>query len=337
MFQPHRIRLAALPTPLVRLARLSTQLGGEVWVKRDDLTGLEVSGNKIRKLEYILADAQANQCDTIVTEGTPQSNHCRATAAACAHLGLRCVLLLRPSADDVPQGNHLLDVLFGADCRSFPRDDFEARRDELVASVLDELRAAGHTPRWTPMGASEPLGCWGYIRALAELAEQTLAAGIAECDVVIAISSAGTYSGALLGKLLHRLDTLDVHAVPVSDDVSHHERTVEGLCRAAIDRFNLPITFDLSPARFIDGYVGDGYAIPYRAALATIARVARTEALILDPVYTGKAFTAVADAVQKRRLGHTRPVVFLHTGGVFSNFAWNGMISEAAKSPDISD
>jgi len=323
MLQPDRISLARLPTPLVKLERLGRELGGaQIWMKRDDLTGLELSGNKVRKLEYIAADMRASGCDTLVTEGTPQSNHCRAVAAVCARLGLRAVLLLRPQATGEPQGNHLLDVLFGAETRSYPRPEFEARRDAIVAEVLAELRAAGRAPRWTPMGASEPLGCWGYIRATAELADQLHAAGVSECDVVLAISSGGTCAGAVLGKLLHRLDHWRLWAVPVSDDAAHHRAETARLCQAAIERFDLPVEFDAAAVEFIDGYVGVGYAVPYPAAIEAIRLAARSEAIVLDPVYTAKAFCAVLEAVRTRQFGFDRPVVFIHTGGIFSNFAW---------------
>lgn len=328
MLQPQRVPLAQLPTPLVRLERLGAALGGaQLWIKRDDLTGLELSGNKVRKLEYVAADARASGCDTLVTEGTPQSNHCRATAAVCARLGLQAVLLFRPEppAGDA-QGNHLLDVLFGAHVRAYPRPDFDARRDEIVAQVLAELRGAGRTPRWTPMGASEPLGCWGYLRASAELGEQLLAAGIHGCDVVTAVSSGATYAGLVLGHRLHHLDACDFWAVPVSDDVAFHERNTAALCRAAIAQFELPIEFTDVVLRFLDGYVGDGYAIPYAAANDALRLLARTEGIVLDPVYTAKAFCALLDAVRARRLGFERPVVFLMTGGVFSNFAWPNVV-----------
>ncbi len=323
MLEPERVQLANLPTPLVRLERLSQKLGGaQIWMKRDDLTGLELSGNKVRKLEYVAADALAGGCDTLVTEGTPQSNHCRATAAVCARLGLQSMLLFRPAATGQPQGNHLLDVLFGAETRSYARKEYDANRDRIVETVLAELKAAGCRPRWTPTGASEPLGCWGYIRALAELGEQLSTAGIAECDVAVAISSGATYAGALLGRRLHGLDRLQLWAVPVSDDAAYHGGEVTALCQATIERFDLPIELDLNSLRFIDGYVGEGYAIPYRAAIDAIHLLARTEGIVLDPVYTAKAFCAVLDGIRARRFGFERPVVFIHTGGIFSDFAW---------------
>ncbi|MBN2445327.1 MAG: D-cysteine desulfhydrase family protein [Phycisphaerae bacterium] len=321
--EPRRTPLALLPTPLMKLERLSRELGGaDVWMKRDDLTGIEFTGNKVRKLEYVAADAIDAGCDTLVTEGTPQSNHCRATAAVCARLGLRCTLLLRPPAPVQPQGNHLLDVLFGAETRSYERPDFEARRDEIVAEVLEDLRRAGHTGRFTPMGSSEPLGCWGYIRALAELVEQVRDANISACDVVLAISSGGTYCGLLLGKWLHKAAHVNLWPVPVSDDVPHHTRATLDLCRRTIEQYELPVSIDESMVRFIDGYVGEGYAIPYNEDIRAINLLAHTEGIMLDPVYTGKAFAGFLDAVRDGRLGRERPAIFLHTGGVFSDFAW---------------
>ncbi|MHC4065637.1 MAG: D-cysteine desulfhydrase family protein [Planctomycetota bacterium] len=332
MQEPHRLTLAQLPTPLVRLERLGRDLGdAEIWVKRDDLTGLETSGNKVRKLEYVLADALAEECDTIVTEGSSQSNHGRATAAVCAKLGLKAVLLLRPPPAGEPQGNQLLDMLFGAETRGYERDVFEAGRERIVEDVLAELRAQGRRPRWVPMGASEPLGCWGYIRAVGELADQLQDVGIDACDVILPVSSGGTYAGALLGYLLHGLGKWRLWAVPVSDDEPHHRREVAGLCRRAIEQFGLSIEFDESVMRFIDGFVGDGYAIPYPAEIDSIRVVARTEGLILDPVYTGKAFCALLDGVRDGRFGRERPAVFVHTGGIFSDFAWPEVLLSSSK------
>lgn len=333
--QPPRVSLAHLPTPLVRLGNLERQFpGASIWLKRDDLTGLELSGNKVRKLEFVLADAVAAGCDAVVTEGTPQSNHCRATAAACARLGLHVRLLFRPAPPDAaPQGNHFLDAMFGAEVRSYPREQYTADRQRIIEHNLAELRASGRTPRWTPAGASEPLGCWGYMHAVAELAAQCRDAGVADCDVVLAVSSGGTYAGALLGVLHAGLDPRRLWAVPVSDDVAFHRRAVAELCRAAIDQYALPIRFDESAMQFLGGYVGDGYAIPYPACIDAVRTLARLEAIVLDPVYTGKAFCAVLDGLRSRALGYERPVVFLHTGGVFSTFAWTAQLAAPPPAP----
>lgn len=328
--EPPRLELAQLPTPLVRAERLSRAWGAPVWFKRDDLTGLELSGNKVRKLEYILAAAQRAGCDTIVTEGTAQSNHCRATVAACARLGMRAVLLLRPPPrEGPPQGNHLLDVLFGAECRSYPRDEFEQRRDSIVRDVLDDLRQRGCRPRFVPMGASEPLGCWGYIRAAAELQAQLAAAGIGTCDLVLAVSSGGTLAGLMLGTALHGLGGVRVIAIAVSDDAAWHRRQVQALCARAAREFGLPLHADELVPDVRDGYVGPGYAVPYGEALAVLREVARTEGVLLDPVYTAKAFWGLRDLLRRGELGRDRAVVFLHTGGALSDFAWPELLTGA--------
>ena len=333
--EPQRIHLAQLPTPLTPLDRLGAEFdGAQVLLKRDDLSGLEVSGNKIRKLEYVTAAARAEGFDTLVTEGTCQSNHCRATAAACAKLGMQAFLLFRPKPPEHPQGNQLLDALFGARWRSYSREDFTARRDDIIQETLRDLEQEGRRPRFTPAGASEPLGCWGYIRAAAELADQMRAAGLHECDVIVPLSSGGTYAGALLGKLLHQFDHWNLLAVPVSDDVAFHRREVGRLCRATIEQFDLPIVFEDSAMQFIDGYVGEGYAIPYPKAIEAIRLLARLEGVLLDPVYTAKAFCALLDGLRDGRLGRDQPVVFFHTGGIFSNFAWPQTILGNAASCD---
>lgn len=326
---PERIQLARLPTPLVRLQRLERELGGgPVWMKRDDLTGLELSGNKVRKLEYIIADVLAGGFDTLITEGTPQSNHCRATAAACAKTGLHACLLLRPPPGAAPpQGNHLLNALFDAEMHTCSRELMNAERDRIVADAVHRAARQGRKARFTPMGASEPLGCWGYLRAAAELADQLHAAGIERCDVLTAVSSGGTHAGLVLGKLVHHLDHLRIHGVPVSDDVPFHRANVGRLCRAAIEEFAMPAVFREGELSFIDGYVGAGYAVPYEAALRAIRLLARTEAIVLDPVYTAKAFCALIDGVRDGRLGRDCPVVFIHTGGIFSDFAWPELLA----------
>lgn len=332
MREPDRIPLANLPTPLVRPENLCRRLGdADLWIKRDDLTGLEFSGNKIRKLEFILAAVRNAGEDTLVTEGTCQSNHCRATAAACARLGLKAHLLFRPLPPGAPQGNHLLDVLYGATTEHYSREQYSADRTAIVERALQKLRESGRRPRFTPAGASEPLGCWGYIRAVSELAGQFAQAGLRGGDIVVAVSSGGTCAGLLLGKLLHGLNNWRIWAVPVSDDVVYHQREVGALCRAAVAQFALPVRFDDAEMRYIDGYVGRGYAIPYREAAAAVRTLAESDALLLDPVYTAKAFAALEEGIRNGRFGRRQPVVFIHTGGAFSNFAWPDTLLEPAR------
>lgn len=156
----------------------------------------------------------------------------------------------------------------------------------------------------------------------AELEEQLRAAGVRECDVVVPLSSGGTYAGTLLGKMLHGLDNWSVWAVPVSDNVEYHRAAIARLCQAAIEKFSLPVRLDPGALQFIDNYVGAGYAIPYPEEIEAIQLLARTEGILLDPVYTGKTFCAVLDGVRGGRFGRDRPVIYVHTGGIFSDFAW---------------
>lgn len=327
---PERVELAQLPTPLVRLERLSAQHGGaQIWIKRDDLTGLELSGNKVRKLEYVVGEARAQGCDALVTEGAWQSNHCRATAAVGTRLGMSTHLLLRELPDTQVQGNYLLDRLLGANIESFPPAEYAAQRDRIIADRLEALRRRGARPRWVPVGASEPTGCWGYVRGIGELAVQMRAAGMAGCDLVVAHSSGGTLAGLLLGKLLHRLEQIEVWGVLVSDDPAYRHEGVARLCDETIRQFELPIRLDPGAVRLIDGYVGPAYAAPSAPGLAALRELARREAILLDPVYTSKAFAALLDGVREGRFGRERPVVFLHTGGIFSNFAWAETLCQA--------
>ncbi len=320
---PPRVELASLPTPLVRPERLVAELdGANLWIKRDDLTGLELSGNKIRKLEYVFADAIAQGADTIVTEGAGQSNHCRATAAAAARLGMRAHLLLAPPPKGDALGNVLLMRMFGATFDAYEQDDFQARREQILAGTVARLEAQGRTVRVAARGASEPVGCWGYIRAAAELAQQLTERDLLPCDVVVATSSGGTLAGLVLGGLLHRLTDMNIYGVPVSQAGDLHMGRARDLCLATIRAFDLPIDLPDDAPQLLDGYAGPGYAQPYDAELDGICRLAAADGILLDPVYSGKAFCAVLDGIRAGRFGRERPVIFIHTGGIFSNFAY---------------
>lgn len=321
--EPPRLSLACLPTPLVDLPNLARRLGvPRVLLKRDDLTGLELSGNKIRKLEYLLAEAKAQGCDTLVTNGGYQSNHCRATAAAGARAGMKVRLILRAPPGGVPAalvGNLLLDRLFGAELTLHPPDVYAARRDELIASAMAELRAAGRRPYFFPVGGSVPLGSWGYIRCVDELVRQ-LPPGQA-VDLFVAVSSSGTLAGLALGRALLKADRLRIVGVPVSDKLELFRPDVTVIVRDTIARFG----FDLAPADvaydLLDGFIGEGYAIPTPQGQAALKLLAEAEGILLDPTYTAKAMAGFLHAVES---GYTRAgatPLFVHTGGVFGLLA----------------
>src|SRR3954468_1516962 len=227
--EPPRLELANLPPPLVELKNLARHLGvPRLLLKRDDLTGLETSGNKVRKLEYVVADAIKNGADTLVTNGGFQSNHCRATAAIGARLGLKVRLILRCSDPNPPRdGNLFLDHLFGAQITIHDPDAYNNNRKQLIDDAMNAERAGGRKPYFFPVGASIPLGCWGYIRCIHELMQQL--GRESKVDVFSAVSSAGTHAGLMLGKALFRLDNWRIVAVPVSDSIDYFQKELREL------------------------------------------------------------------------------------------------------------
>lgn len=321
--EPARISLAQLPTPLFEATRLAKRAKVDrLLIKRDDLTGLEVSGNKIRKLEYVIADALATGADTLVTHGGFQSNHCRATAAAGARLGLHVRMFLREPADrrePANDGNLFLDRLFGAEVTMHPADEYGTRRAEMIDAVMREQREQGRTPYFFPVGASVPIGCWGYVRCMHELASQFPREE--ELDLFVPLSSGGTFAGCVLGKTLLSLDQWRVIGVPVSDSIDYFRKDARGLLDDTIAAFKLRLTHADTPIELLDGYIGEGYAIPYTESVEMIRIAARDEGLILDPTYTSKALFGTIDALAK---GFGRPgatPMFVHTGGAFGLMA----------------
>ncbi len=327
--EPERIELAQLPTPTTELRNLARQIGlKHLFVKRDDLTGFEVSGNKVRKLEYVIADALAVGADTLVTHGGFQSNHCRATAALGARLGLRVRLLLRCSEPDPPQdGNLFLDHMFGADVSLHHPGEYNDRRQEIIDAAMEAERAAGHIPYFFPVGASVPLGCWGYIRCMAELAEQL--GPDKPVDLFCATGSVGTQTGLILGKALLGCDNWRILGVPICDSVEVKRREIRQLERRTATEYRLSVAQADTPIELIDGFIGQGYAIPYPEAVETIRLVARTEGILLDPTYTSKAMTGMLATIRGGGIRPGTTPVFLHTGGGFGLMARRDLFDEA--------
>jgi D-cysteine desulfhydrase len=214
--EPPRLALAQLPTPVVEMPNFASYLGvSKLLLKRDDLTGLETSGNKIRKLEYVIADAVRGGADALVTHGGFQSNHCRATAAVAARLGMRCRLILRSPEHPGNDGNLFLDRLLGARISLHAPAEYAGRRPELIDAAMAEERESGRRPYFFPVGASVPLGCWGYVRCLHEILGQV--GRERPVDVFVTVSSSGTLAGLILGKALFEADNVRVLGIPVSD------------------------------------------------------------------------------------------------------------------------
>jgi D-cysteine desulfhydrase len=317
---PTRIDLAQLPTPVRAAQKLSAELGVELLFKRDDLTGSTLTGNKVRKLEFLIADAIDSGADTLVTCGGEQSNHCRATAVAATERGLRSLLLLRtddPAAPPATEANILLDRLVGAEIRWVSREEYR-RRSEIFVEVESLLKQDGRKPYRIPEGGSNALGAWGYVRCVEELASQ-LSPSDLRTTIVYAAGSGGTGAGLVLGVKLLRLPWRVV-GVNVCDDREYFVRVIGEIAEDAIARWQLPIDFSRDEVEIVDGYVGIGYAKSQAAELATIRDVARAEGIVLDPVYTGKAFHGLRNELQRDTRAFGERVVFIHTGGVFGLF-----------------
>jgi D-cysteine desulfhydrase len=320
---PPRLRLATLPTPFEPLDRFSAELGGpRIWVKRDDLSHCPASGNKIRKLEFTLARALELGCDTVVTCGGLQSNHCRATAVLGARLGLRVRLLLRGLPQDAPpDGNLYLDTLCGAhiDCR--PNEQVAGREIECMEEICEQERAAGHRPLLIPVGASDGTGVWGYLAACDELREDFARHGIRPGAIVVATGSGGTQAGLTAGVALHGLGA-EVWGMAVCADADWFRAKVRQDLRDCAREYELPVDVEALPVHVLDDYIGPGYARATPEVFALIRRLARLEGLILDPVYTGKAFLGLCEQLRAGRFGAAGDdVVFIHTGGLFGLFA----------------
>jgi D-cysteine desulfhydrase len=329
---PARVSLARLPTPLEPSPRLGAELGIELLYKRDDLTGLELSGNKARKLELLVAEAEAEGADTLVTCGGIQSNHCRATAFAAARRGLRSVVVLRvpdPSLPPALEANSLLDRLAGAELR-FVSPTGYARRAEVMAEIADELRAAGRRPYVIPEGGSNALGSLGYAAAVAELREQ-LPESWRSGPVALAYAagSGGTGAGVEMGVRLAGWSGAKPVGFAVCNDARYFVRTIATLCAEARGRW--PAIPEVPEAEIaVDaGFIGPGYAQATAEGLALIRRAAAADGVLLDPVYTGKAMLGIATRAREGRLASRRVVLF-HTGGAFGVFPFAGQLDASA-------
>ncbi len=323
---PERVPLAQTPTPLQFLSRVSAALGVNVWVKRDDLTGSVLSGNKVRKLEFCLAEAMQKGCDTLITCGGLQSNHCRATAIVGAQMGLKVRLLLRGLPKGVAEGNFFLDKLSGATVNCFSLEEYRRHLPHLLRQAELECQAEGLTPLVIPTGASDGLGLWGYLQAVEELAEDFAKVGIQPSHIVSATGSGGTQAGLTLGSQLKGWSS-KVVGFAVCDNESYFQKKVRADMRDWQQRYTAlfpwvaNVDTDEPVIRVNDQYVGPGYAKADKEVFETIQWLARTEGIVLDPVYTGKAFHGMLNVIQRGLWPEAKDVVFVHTGGIFGTFA----------------
>jgi L-cysteate sulfo-lyase len=318
-----RVPLAHLPTPLEHMPRLSKHLGGpDIYVKRDDCTGLASGGNKTRKLEFSMAEALQQGADTIVTVGAVQSNHVRQAAAAAAKLGLKCEVLLEhrvtdPSEPYATSGNVLLDKILGANLREYPGGtDFDA----ALHDVAEEVGAAGGSPYIIPGGASTKVGALGYVNCVIELLEQIDAQGLDIAHIVTATGSAGTQAGLIVGLKAMQSD-IPLLGIGVNIPREAQEEKVFKLACETAEYIGKPGCVAREDVVANCDYVGDGYGVPTESMNEAVLMLARYEGLLFDPVYSGKGLAGMIDLIRKGSLASGN-IVFLHTGGSAALFAY---------------
>jgi D-cysteine desulfhydrase family pyridoxal phosphate-dependent enzyme len=320
-----RVDLAGGPTPLEFAPRLTHAIGGpRIWIKRDDLTPLALGGNKLRKLEYLIADALRERAEVVVTAGAAQSNHAVQTAAACNIHGLRCVAVLAGPPDAPITGNLLLNHLLGAEIRLRAMD--LAERNQAAEEVARDLRAEGEKVYVVPVGGSNALGVIGYARAAFEIAQQARGAGFTPSAVVCASGSGGTQAGLALGSR-GLGDLFEVLGISVRTAAGPQAEAVARLASAGAELVSeAPFTPD--QIHVADGYIGAGYGALTPESRAAILLGARTEGVLTDPVYTGKALSGLIGEAKRGRWTRDQDVVFVHTGGAPALFAYNEALLE---------
>lgn len=313
MKTPPRLKFAHLPTPIEFLPRLSEHLGAQLSVKRDDQTGLAFGGNKTRKLEFLVAEAQAQGAKTLISAGAAQSNHCRQTAAAAARYGFDCVLVLTGEEPARASANLLLDQLFGAKIIWVTdRND----RDRILLQTNEQILAEGGMPYLVPYGGSSPTGALGYVFALEELMAQD-----SSFDwIVFATSSGGTHAGLTLGKRLFGFDG-QILGISIDEDENWLKAHVSGLAADAANLLGAREQFDVTDVLANDSYCKAGYGVLTDLEREAVRLFAKYEGLLLDPVYTGRAAGGMLDLIRKGFFKPTDKILFWHTGGTPSLFA----------------
>lgn len=315
-----RLEFIGAPTPLEYLPRFSDYLGREIYIKRDDTTPMAMGGNKLRKLEFLAADALREGADVLVTAGAIQSNHVRQTAAVAAKLGLKCVALLEnpigtKAENYLTNGNRLMLDLFDVEIEMC---DALHSPDQQLEEIAVRLEAQGFRPYVIPVGGSNALGALGYVESALEIAQQCEGA-VSVSSVVVASGSAGTHAGLAVG-LEQVMPDVDLIGVTVSRTIAQQLPKVEALQQAVAQSLSVRAN---NPIKLWDDYFAPGYGTPNEEGLEAIKILARLEGILLDPVYTGKAMAGLIDGVARERFKDEGPIIFIHTGGAPALFAYH--------------
>lgn len=318
-----RLNIGFYPTPIEEVPRFRQALGGSaprILIKRDDYTGAGFGGNKVRKLDYVLAQALGDKIDTVITVGGEKSNHCRATAAMCARLGLRCVLVLNaasPNLEVLKPASLAVDELVGAEVHHVTSREV---RNPMMQAIGDRLRNEGRRVLEIPLGASIPLGALGYVQAAQEAAAQLEAINVQVTHLFHSSSSGGTQAGLVAGSQICSLQDAQIIGVSPDDTDQAIAAEVREIIHGLNDLFELPSNTFKDQLTVLDTYIGEGYGIASPESRAALELLARTEGIILDPVYTAKAMAALIDWTKQGKLTSKDTVLFWHTGGQLALF-----------------
>lgn len=310
-----RVELGFFPTPLEPLTRLGESLGIQLDIKRDDYTGFGGGGNKVRKLEYLMADAVRQGINVIITTGGHQSNHARMVAAAARKFGMKPVLVLRGNPPESYQGNLLLDKLFGAELEFLDPDGYFTQIADAMQAHADAATARGEKALIIPLGGATPLGALGYVRAVEELDAQLKARGQQPPDVIVApTGSGGTLAGLYVGARQYWPQTKIV-GISVSAKAQWFQERISAMAQDCADLLQWPQSWSPEDIWIEDGFVGASYGVPSEGGIEAIYRVAQAEGVLLDPVYTGKAMHGLISLVQEGKIQPNSRVIFVHCGG----------------------
>lgn len=333
-----KVKLSHTPTPLERLDNISAELGSNLWIKRDDCTGLAFGGNKSRQLEFYIGQAMQQGADTLLTTGAVQSNHVRMTVAAARKMGLQVEVQLEHRVDrDQPEyhhsGNPFLVRLMGARIHYYPQGEDEAGADLAMEARAAELAKQGRKAYVIPLSnAHTAYGALGYVEAAEETASQLAAIGIDPKLFVLPSGSASTHSGFLIGMRAHGINTR-VQGICVRRDAASQQQRVASKVASVIEALGLELAVALDDINCDDRMLAPGYGLPNRATVEAIKYMARKEGILLDPTYTGKTFAGMLELVRQGSYSDKDHLVFLHTGGAASLFAYPELVADEGESP----
>lgn len=333
-----RVKLVNLPTPLEKMPRLTKLLNGpQLWVKREDSTGLAFGGNKERKTEFAFGDALSKKADTVITTGPVQSNHSRATAAAASRLGLKIILVLTGEEPQIYDGNLLLDSLLGAEIRFLHGPPRKLDRASYMEEIAEDLRQKDHVPYVIPAGASYPPGAIAYANAMLELLEQARNCDFRIDHIVHGAGSGGTQAGMVLATkaIESEVNILGICAEPHSQD-QLTKKTME-IVKVTAQILDVEVALKPDDVVLNENYAGEAYEVPTSEAVKAIRLLAHTEGILLDPIYTGRAMAGLLNLIRRGHFEKDSNIVFIHTGGTPALFPYRRHLARKIKLPSLTD